>query len=342
MTLHKEIAETRISRTEHAFAQYIRILGKGKTGTRSLDQREAQQAFTMILRGEAEPLQIGAFLMLLRVKEESPDELAGFVLACRENMVSPPHALSCSLDWAAYAGKKHQHPWLMLSALLLAEAGHRIFIHGTTGHTVGRLYIEDAMRQLGLPVATNWTEVSLQLDQAGLSYLPLEHFCPALEALMQLRPLLGLRSPVNTLSRLINPLNANASLQSIFHPAYARLHQDADCLLQQPRAVVFKGESGEVEIKPHADTRIHILESGECREILLPRVLPQRVESVDTPRVEPLRELWRGTLTDEYGLAATLATAAIGLFSLTPGLSIASAQQQAVALWKNRNTARLD
>ena len=81
------------SAAEHAFAPYIRILGKGKTGTRSLNQGEAQQAFGMILRGEVEPLQIGAFLMLLRVKEESPDELAGFVQACRAHMKIPPQAL---------------------------------------------------------------------------------------------------------------------------------------------------------------------------------------------------------------------------------------------------------
>jgi len=110
--------------------------------------------------------------------------------------------------------------------LLLTEAGHRIFVHGSTGHTAGRLYTEHAMRHL-----------------------------------------LGLRSPVNTLSRLINPLGATASLQSIFHPAYARLHQEADRLLSQPRAPVFKGDSGEVEIKPQADTRTRTGErsrAGDC------------------------------------------------------------------------------
>ena len=71
---------------------------------------------------------------------------------------------------------------------------------------------------------------------------------------MQLRSLLGLRSPVNTLSRMINPLNARASVQSIFHPAYARLHQEADRILEQPRSMVFKGDSGEIEVKPQADT----------------------------------------------------------------------------------------
>ena len=46
---------------EHPFAQYIQILGKGKKGARSLTREEAETAFGMILRGEAEPMQIGAF-----------------------------------------------------------------------------------------------------------------------------------------------------------------------------------------------------------------------------------------------------------------------------------------
>jgi anthranilate phosphoribosyltransferase len=59
---------------EHAFAPYVRILGKGKSGSRSLSLDEARHAFSLILRSEVEPLQLGAFLMLLRVKEETAEE----------------------------------------------------------------------------------------------------------------------------------------------------------------------------------------------------------------------------------------------------------------------------
>jgi anthranilate phosphoribosyltransferase len=154
---------------EHPFACYVRTLGKGKSGSRSLSQDEARQAFSMMLRGEAEPLQQGAFLMLLRVKEETGEELAGFVQACRDTMLAPPDALQADLDWSSYAGKKHQHPWFILSMLLLSGAGHRVFIHGSDGHTPGRLYTEDAMRQLGLPVADGWLEVGQQLEKSRLS-----------------------------------------------------------------------------------------------------------------------------------------------------------------------------
>ena len=67
----------------HPFARFIQILGRGKTLSRSLTMEEAQEAMAMILAGEVLPEQLGAFLMLLRVKEESPEEIAGFVLAAR-------------------------------------------------------------------------------------------------------------------------------------------------------------------------------------------------------------------------------------------------------------------
>ena len=158
---------------------------------------------------------------------------------------------------------------------------------------------------------------------------------------MQLRPLLGLRSPVNTLSRMINPLNARASVQSIFHPAYARLHQEADRILDQPGSMVFKGDSGEIEIKPQADTRLYLLHNQQVQEMLLPRSISKRIEAVVTPDVECIKALWRGSVHDQYGLNATLATTAAALLVLCPDINLEAAQLQATELWQNRDTAGL-
>ena len=327
---------------EHPFARFVRILGKGKSGSRSLDQAEAREAFAMILRGETEPLQTGAFLMLLRVKEETGEELAGFVQACRDNM-RPASGISADLDWSSYAGKRHQHPWFILSLLLLAQAGVRVLVHGTDGHTPGRLYTEDAMRQLGLPVASNWEQTASQLDAHQLSYLPLRAFCPPLDVLLHLKPLLGLRSPVNTLTRMLNPLRAPCSIQSVFHPAYAALHQQADRILGQPRALVFKGESGEVEVKPQADSRLSLLAGDLASELLLPRRLGERVAPVAMPAVQALREFWRGRNPTEdcYAMGAVLGTTAAALLLLRPELDVAAAQAEAHKLWQARDTGSL-
>ncbi len=327
---------------EHPFAPYIRILGKGRTGTRSLSIDEARDAFRMLLRGEVEDLHKGAFLMLLRVKEETGEELAGFVDACRANMTPPPAELGADLDWSSYAGKRAQHPWYLLSLLLLSHAGYRVFVHGCDGHTAGRLYTEQAMNALGMPVASNWNEAQAQLEQHKLSYLPIRHFCEPLHQLMQLRSLLGLRSPVNTLTRMLNPLLAPASLQSIFHPAYAALHQAADQLLQQPRALVFKGDSGEVEIKPQADTRLQLLADGQQRELTLARTVAGKVGPVEQPAVAPLRALWRDTLNDSFGEDAVLGTTSAALLALGVSDDLSNCMAQARSLWQARNRERLD
>lgn len=300
----------------------------------------------MVLRQEAEPLQVGAFLMLLRVKEETPDELAGFVEACRAHIRSTlPHAaLTVDLDWPSYAGKKHQHPWFLLAALLLAESGYRVALHGAGGHTPGRLYTPDAMRALGLPVVTAWDAMEKPMTEQRIAYIGLSDFCPALDALLQLKPLLGLRSPVNTLARLLNPLGADASLQSVFHPAYCASHQQANQLLGQANALAFKGESGELEIKPTADTQLWLLRNGVSETMTLPRAISERMTRVEQPAVEPLITLWREerTTPSHFGEQAVLQSCAAALLVLEPQITLEDARAHAIALWQSRDRTRLN
>ena len=68
---------------EHPFIPYVSILGRGKSNSRPLTIDEAKTAMAMILEGKALPEQVGAFLMLLRFKEETPEEIAGFVKAAQ-------------------------------------------------------------------------------------------------------------------------------------------------------------------------------------------------------------------------------------------------------------------
>ena len=106
----------------------------------------------MILAGEVLPEQLGAFLMLLRIKEETGEEIAGFVRAARASLPTPV-AAGVDLDWPSYAGKKRQLPWFLLGALLLAQAGWRVVMHGLDGVTEGRLYSGESLARLGVPLA---------------------------------------------------------------------------------------------------------------------------------------------------------------------------------------------
>ncbi|RJG19953.1 glycosyl transferase family protein [Alcanivorax profundi] len=327
--------------TEHAFAEYVRTLGRGKRARRSLTREEARNAMQMILDGEVEDVQLGAFLMLLRVKEETPDELAGFLDACRglcdETLQDFP---AVQLDWPSYAGKKKHHPWYLLATVLLADQGIRTLLHGGPAHTPNRVYTDELLPALGLKVATTVGEASDHLARQGLAYLPIEQFCAPLSYLLTLRFYLGLRSPINTLARSLNPARAPLSMQSVFHPAYIALHQGAAELCGDRDLLLFKGEGGELEIRPDARTAITGIRHGKpLDDAILDNVLP-RTTPPGTPDADMLKKVWRGEAQDEYGENAVIQTVAVALWGLDKAENLEEAQQQARALWQNRDTRR--
>ncbi len=327
-----------MNNNEHPFAPYVRTLGKGKTGSRSLTAEEAYDAMRMILEGAVEDAQLGAFLMLLRVKEETAEELAGFARAVRDSIGSVP--VAADLDWSSYAGKRQQLPWFLLSALCLSSQGYRVFMHGTRGHTEGRMYTEDVLRTLGLPITNNWTEVQKSLNDGCFAFMSLQILCAPLQRLIDLRSVLGLRSPVHSLCRLLNPLRAECSMQSVFHPAYAPLHQQAAQLLGHQNVAIIKGDGGECELRPQADTDIHWLRNGSMRHKQWQRQLHDRQQPADM-QVESLLKVWRGIDSNRYAEQAVLGTLAVAFSVLNKQDDQKKCMHAAVQCWQRRDISVL-
>ncbi|WP_180158735.1 glycosyl transferase family protein [Acinetobacter sp. YH01026] len=320
---------------EHPFAQFIRIIGKGKTGARSLTYDEAYQAFSMILRNEVLDVQLGAFLMLLRVKEESVEELAGFVQATRDQLQFKP--LQVDLDWSSYAGKRRHYPWFLLAALTLAKHGYKVVMHGASGHTINRLYTEQALQYLDYPICQNDLDVEQQLAQRNFAYLPLDVISPILSELINLRNVMGLRSPIHTLARLINPFNAKATRQAIFHPAYRSSHQQAAFQLGYQNSAVIKGEGGEFERNPDAKTLICGIKNGALYEHELPKLTDNRSPVEEELDLAVFKAVWLGQQTHEYGEVAITETIGIALYTMGVCDDYAVAMQNAQQLWQNRH-----
>ena len=319
---------------EHPFAQFIRIIGKGKTGARSLTYDEAYQAFSMILRNEVLDVQLGAFLMLLRVKEESVEELAGFVQATRDQLQFKP--LQVDLDWSSYAGKRRHYPWFLLAALTLAKHGYKVVMHGASGHTINRLYTEQALQYLDYPICQNDLDVEQQLAQRNFAYLPLDVISPILSELINLRNVMGLRSPIHTLARLINPFNAKATLQAIFHPAYRTSHQHTAFRLGYQNSAVIKGEGGEFERNPDAKTLICGIKNGELYEYELPKLTPERSPIEEELDLEVFKAVWLGQQQHDYGEMAVTETIGIALYTMGVVSSFDEAMVKAKELWESR------
>jgi anthranilate phosphoribosyltransferase len=329
--------------TEHAFAPYVRALGKGKRGSRSLSQDEARDAMSMILHQQVEPEQLGAFLMLLRIKEETPAELAGFVEAVRHfhsYSAAQVSGIEVDIDWSSYAGKKRHLPWFLLSALTLAEQGIKVFMHGAKGHTQGRIYSEDVLQLLGLPVAHSWQQVETQLSNRNFSFMSLQHLSPPLDHIINLRAILGLRSPVHTLTRLLNPLAAKHCIDGVFHPAYGPLHQQTAMLLKHPRSLTIRGDGGEAEVRPDSECELQWVDGQTSSSQIWQRQLSKRDTQEQNLDPQRLRSLWREEnrdAHDTYGEATVISTLACCLVLLGKAKEQQDATVLATKWWQNRN-----
>ncbi len=323
---------------EHPFAVYVRILGKGKKGSRSLTMEEARDAMGMILDGQVRPEQLGAFLMLIRMKEETPEELQGFAQAVRLRL-NRPQSLTADLDWPTYAGKKRRLPWFFLAALVLAGQGVSVFMHGARGHTPGRIYTEDLLSMFGLSAAENWSEARASLERHRLAFYSIDQMVPVLGELIQLRPILGLRSPVHTLCRLLNPLDAACSVDGVFHPPYAPMHQQTAQLLGTLHSLTIRGDGGEAEVKPDSDTELHWVTAGELHQETWPRIEQQRLVRDEQLDPEDLLRLWRGEISHAYGEGAVISTLAVILRLLSQGVMQSQAHwlEMARSAWQQRD-----
>lgn len=322
--------------TEHPFAQYVRILGKGPRLSRPLTMDEAAAAMGMVMRGEVEPVQLGAFLCLLRVKTETPEEVAGLAQAIKDSLARPAAPVQVDVDWSSYAGKARQLPYYILAALALAQHGIKVFMHGAEGHTAGRVYTSESLAALGIAPATSMAEAAQQLETSNFAYMTLEHLSPRLHEIMVLKDMLGLRSPIHTVARMMNPFGAPFSVNSVTHPPYLPVHQDASRLLGHQAMASFKGEGGEVERRPAKPCEVWYLDKGQPDREDWPALVSgvrEKDEVLDLSRLKPL---WTGEETDELAAATIAGTMAIVLRYSGRAPSVLAAEGMAQAMWRDR------
>lgn len=320
----------------NSFSHFVRMVGRGPNVSRPLTADEAEEAMGMILNGEAMPTQLGAFLALMRYRKETPEELAGFVRAAR-SCIAPVRAAAADLDWPSYADRHKQLPYFVLAAKLLAANGVRVLMHGIAGD--GTATTPRALAAIGCDPSNSPADAARRLDAHGFAYLPLDRFCPKLQPLFDLRPVLGLRSPANTFARMLNPFGARCVVQGVFHPTYLATHRDTELELGQPGLAVFKGGGGEVQRNPDKPCTVFGLADGRPTEqewpVLTPRsTFPWRDEPLEPARIAAL---WSGERDDAAPVAAITGTVAIAVHALGRAETPDIAQNMAQQMWDGRD-----
>lgn len=314
-------------------APFVRTLARGPGRSRNLTFDEAKAAMALVLDGKAEPEAVGALLMLMRYRGENADEIAGFVTAMRARL-DRWTGIRASLDWPTYAaGRSRGFPYFVLSAALVANAGVPVLMHGWTalqGATPQR-----AVEVLGLPVVGNPDEAAGALSGPhSFAFAPLEALDPTLLGLLKLRDVLGLRSPVNTCLRALNPGGARASVQGVFHPSYRDLQRDAAMQLGQPRLLCLKGGGGEFERHPGKDIALFGLgmpENTNAAPALADET--RRLQEDETRDLDDLVALWQGRRRDRFAEAIVVGTASLAFLAAGRADSVAQADLMALKLW---------
>ncbi len=231
-------------------AAAIGTIARGRQGSADLSLAEAERIFSKLLREDADPLQLGAFLIAERMKGESAEELAGFTRAARRlagvSDASDPR--EGWVDLPCYAGKRRDVPAHLLAAVRLCrERDTRVLVHGVAD-IPGRVSAWQFLREVGVRRAKSIPDAEALLLRDRIAYLDLADACPPLMRIHALRARLGVRTFVHSVARLLNPLACAGQLNGVFHPPYVQRMAEANRLLRQRRSLVFMGAEGEPEL----------------------------------------------------------------------------------------------
>lgn len=250
-----------------SIAPYIKEIGRGKEGARSLDPQQAHDLMSQVLDGQASDLEIGAFAIAMRIKGESVDELAGFLRAVHERCI-PVHPQQPMVVLPSYNGARKLPNLTALLALLLAQEGVPVLVHGPE-HDPGRVTTAEIFQTLGLPSATDAADMHAAWARREPVFIRTEALCPPLARLLDVRRVIGLRNPAHTVAKLMAPAQGARSLRVVnyTHPEYG-LTLAQFLAATQADAMLMRGTEGEPVADPRRLPRLDLYIGGQLRNDL--------------------------------------------------------------------------
>ncbi len=245
--------------TSHSISHYIKEIGRGKKGARSLTRAQASDLFGLVLDGAVSDLEIGAFCLSMRIKGETRDELMGFIDAAEvriNNDALQPLSHQASkrpvVVIPSYNGARKLPLLTPLLAHLLAAHGCDVLIHGLDEGLGSRVTSAALFAQLPA--------------HANVQYVSIATLSPPLKKLLDVRKVVGLRNSAHSVVKLINPFRSETNTKSVLvtsytHPEYA-ISMNETLLGLQATALLLRGTEGEAVADPRRTPVMTGLRSG--------------------------------------------------------------------------------
>jgi anthranilate phosphoribosyltransferase len=242
-------------------------LGKLVLG-QDLTRAQAQAAMRSLVDGEATPSQIAAFAVALRMKGETPEEIAGLAEVMREAGIRV-EAGDDVVDVVGTGGDgAGTFNISTLSALVLASAGGRVAKHGNRSIT-SACGAADFLEAVGIAIDLSADGVTRCIDETGFGFMFAPLFHPAMRHAGVPRREIGVRTVFNILGPLTNPAGARRQLTGVAVPGLGETVAQVLALLGSEHAVVVHSQDGLDEISVCAPTQIHETRAGAVRSYVI-------------------------------------------------------------------------
>jgi anthranilate phosphoribosyltransferase len=258
------VRETSTGPRTMSISGYLKEIGRGAAGARSLTRDDARGLMREVLGGRATAAQLGAFVIAMRMKGETLPELSGFLDAVHEHCLPVPSCQPVVL-LPSYNGSRKLPNLTPLLALSLAREGHRVLVHGPE-HDATRVTSAEILRDLGLPAAQQAGDIEQAWARREPAYLPTRVLSAPLQALLDLRQQIGLRGPGHTVAKMLNPVQGAPALRVVnhTHPEFgALMGRWADTSAAD--ALLLRGTEGEPVADPRRHPRLDMWLAGRQR-----------------------------------------------------------------------------
>jgi anthranilate phosphoribosyltransferase len=245
-----------------SIGHYIKEIGRGKDGARALSREQAADLFGQVLDGSVTDLEIGAFCLAMRIKGETPAEMAGFLDATHQRLQLIPASDRPTVVIPSYNGARKLPVLTPLLALLLAREGLPVLIHGTATES-SRVFTSKVLLALDLPAQ----KCIKTIANGEVMFIPTDLLCPGLQRLLDVRRVVNLRNSAHSLVKLMSPCAGKSLLVSSYtHPEYA-LSMAATLELMGTNALLLRGTEGEAVADPRRVPRMQGFIAGQPVEL---------------------------------------------------------------------------
>jgi anthranilate phosphoribosyltransferase len=245
-----------------------------------LTRDEARATMALIMSGEATDAQIAGFLVALRAKGETADEIAGCAEAMREHVVRVSPMRTDLVDVVGTGGDgANTYNISTAAALVTAAAGAAVAKHGNRSAS-SQTGSADVLEALGFRLELPPERIERSIDELGFGFLFAQAHHPAMRHAAPVRRELATRTVFNVLGPLTNPAGARALVLGVYSPELARTLADALVQLDVRRAYVVHGAGGIDELSPCGPNLVCEVHAGRILEYELDPV-ELRVERCD-------------------------------------------------------------